>query len=132
MAEVIKLEHYLVGAGHFAVGFIIGYVWMRYLISRHAAKLNIQLYGPFLPMIVGIWAALPYPFFMAHAELPNWLHLFVFFPFFHTDELFIILLGRPAFVAVVCGLLYVTILYHYIGLAKHTRKYGWDEEASDA
>lgn len=132
MAEVMELDRYLVGAGHFAVGFIIGYVWMRSLLNKHANKLNVQLYAPFLPMVVGIWAALPYPFYMAQPDLPIWLHLFVFFPFFHTDELFIILLGRPAFVAIVCGLLYITILYRYIRLAKHTRKYGWAQEAEDA
>ena len=99
--------------------------------AKHPDKLNVQLYAPFLPMVIGIWAALPYPFFMAQPELPIWLHLFVFFPFFHTDELFIILLGRPSFVAVVCGILYITILYRYIRLAKFTRKHGWSNTNSD-
>ncbi len=128
MAEIVEIERYLVGAGHFGVGFVLGFVWMHQLFAKYRPNLNVQLYAPFLPMIVGIWAAIPYPFFMAQAELPIWLHLFVFFPFLHTDELFIILLGRPAFVALLCGALYITILYHYIKLAKSTRRYGWQAD----
>ena len=123
------MDNYLIGAGHFAIGFIAGYIWMYYLFNTYPDKLRVQLYAPFLPMIMGIWAAIPYPFFIGAEQLPSWLYLFAFYPFFHHDELFIILLGRPAFVAVVCGILYLFILRRYIRLAKHTRRYGWLENS---
>ena len=121
------MQNYLIGAGHFAIGFIAGYILMHYLFNQYPEKLRVQLYAPFIPMVMGIWAAIPYPFYIGVEQLPIWLHLFVFYPFFHHDELFIILLGRPAFVAVVCGVLYLFILLRYIRLAKHTRRYGWSE-----
>ena len=119
------MQNYLIGAGHFAIGFIAGYILMHYLFNQYPEKLRVQLYAPFIPMVMGIWAAIPYPFYIGVEQLPIWLHLFVFYPFFHHDELFIILLGRPAFVAMACGVLYLFILRRYIKLAKHTRKYGW-------
>ncbi len=119
----------LIVAGHFAVGFIFGYIGMNYLFKAYPDKLNVQLYAPFLPFILGLWAAIPHPFVSGSQDLPAWLHLFVFYPFIHHDELFIILLGRSAFVAVLCGTLYIFIIYRYIKLAKITRKYGWSDRA---
>lgn len=127
---VMELEYqsYLVGSGHFAFGFILGYIWMLYLVQIKPDSLRTRLYSPYLPIVLGIWAALTYFFYQDATHLPYWLNIFVIYPLIHHDELFIILLGRPNWVVLICGILYTSVLWRYIRLAKHVRKYGWSGE----
>lgn len=118
-------QPYLVGSGHFAFGFIIGYVWMKVQQTARQESLNAQLYLPFVPICAGIWAAMPYIFFPSSVELPFWLNIFFLYQWAHHDQLLIILLGRPNWVVLICGGLYVLILLRYIRLCHYCRRHGW-------
>ena len=114
-----NIQQHLSGSGHFAFGFLVGYLLLLIFRKKYHDSLNIHLYLPFLPLVFGVWAALPYIWAPSTTNLPTWLNIFFFYPMIHLNEYLITYLGRPAFVALVCGSLYGLILLHYIRLAKY-------------
>ena len=118
---------YLVGSGHFAFGFIIGFVMMLLGFRLKNNSLNAQLYLPFFPFILGILAALPYLVLESETATPGWSNLFLGYAWLHTQEWAIKFLGRPNWVALICGSLYGLILLRYIWLAKKVRREGWPQ-----
>jgi hypothetical protein len=98
------------------------------MINDYPNRLKVQLYTPYLPFLTGLWAVIPYPYFIGMDELPVWLNIFLLYPVVHFDALAILLLGRPAFAALACGVVYSFILYRYVKLAKQTREFGWSED----
>lgn len=118
------MEIYLKGSGHFAFAFLVGFLVM--LVMQFSAKKNlkVQIYSPFIPFILGVWASLPY-FLFGKAYTAPWLNVFFFYDLIHTNEILAKVFARTAFVALFCGTLYTYIIFKYIALVKHCRKYGW-------
>jgi hypothetical protein len=117
----------LTGVGHFGFGYVLGYIMMHIVLKIYGNQINTQLYAPFLPILAGVWAALPYLWDSNQDIYPLYLNIFLFYPLIHNNEWLAILFARPAFVAIVCGLLYGLIVLRYIRLVKYCRNYGWQE-----
>ncbi len=122
---------YLKGSGHFAVGFAVGFIIMLIVQLKYKHSLNVQMYAPFLPFILGIWSMLPY-FFLSPHYSASWLNIFVFYDLVHSNEYLAVLFGRIVYVAGFCGMLYSVIVIRYIRLVKHCRRYGWHNGAKHA
>lgn len=118
------MEIYLKGSGHFAFAFFIGFLVMLAMQFSAKKSLKIQVYSPFIPFILGVWAALPYFVFGKTFSAP-WLNIFFFYDLIHFNEILAKVFGRTAVVALFCGGLYTYIVLKYISLVKHCRKYGW-------
>ena len=120
------MSDYLTGAGHFGVGFVAGVAIFVFLLAALKKVLWIRLYGAFIPFVLGGIAAMPYFFIdKLSCDQPLWIHAFFFYPFFHCQSLFVMHFGNIHVVVVVCGLLYVCLLWYYIRLVKYVRRYGW-------
>ena len=120
------MSDYLTGAGHFGVGFVIGFAIFLLLLIAFRKALWARLYGPFIPFMLGGLAALPY--FFTHqlmCDYSSWVQVFFFYPFFHCQPLLVKFFSNLYIVVLVCGLLYVLIVWHYIRLVKYVRRYGW-------
>lgn len=125
------LKQYLLGSGHFAIGFCLGFIVMLFLNKYYHTKIKIQIYAPFIPFILGIWSALPY-LFISNAEIPNsWLNIFTLYTYVHQNELFIRLFGKLHLIALICGSMYLYILLRYISLIKYCRRYGWQNDKKE-
>jgi hypothetical protein len=98
---------------------------MVILMKIYKRRLNVQLYAPFLPFIIGLYSALPY-FFLSEEKINTWINLFLLYEIIHTNNVVITLFGRLSFVAIICGAMYLYILLRYIELVKHCRRYGWN------
>ena len=123
------LSDYLTGAGHFGVGFVAGFFIFLLFLGVSRKVLWVRLYGPFIPFLLGGVAAVPYFFtYKLTCDQPLWGHFFFFYPFFHCQPLFVKFFGNIHVVVVVCGLLYVVILWRYIVLVKYIRRYGWSNQ----
>jgi len=122
----------LVGSGHFAIGFVLGFMIMFVLIKARSENIKIQLYSPFLPIIFGLWAALPYFWLDSAQQLSAWLNLFILYPVFHHNEMVVAIFGKLNLVALICGVLYSYIIIRYIRLVKYCRTYGWKEGVENA
>jgi len=120
------MEEVLVGSGHFGVGFTLGFIIWRIAGRQYKNSLKVQLYAPFIPFILGLYAAIPY-FFLNNQDNSTWWNIFLFYNFIHQDSFFITIYGRIHWVALICGILYCSILYHYIELVKYCRRYGWNK-----
>jgi len=125
-------QPFLVGSGHFGIGFVLGYILMFMLLKTKSTHLKVQLFAPFIPFILGFWAAIPYLWTDSSIILSSWLHIFLLYPFFHHNELFILLFGKLNLVALICATLYGIIILRYIRLVKYCRAYGWPEGSADA
>jgi len=122
----MTLVTYLVGSGHFAFGFTIGFLLMLILNRHYSKNIQVQIYSPFLPFIIGIYAALPYLFINSiETGGDSWNNIFVFYNVVHHHDLMIKIFGRLNLVAVICGSMYLYILFRYIALVKYCRRYGW-------
>ncbi len=119
------MVNFLVGSGHFSVGFIIGFLIMLVVLNKNSTHLNTQLYFPFFPFILGIWSSLPYLFLSDTTTNPGWFNIFLFFNLIHQNELIIKIFGKLNFVVIICGSIYTYILFHYIVLVKYCRRNGW-------
>ncbi len=119
------MTNYLVGSGHFSVGFTIGFLIMLVVQYKNSTHLNTQLYFSFFPFILGIWSTLPYLFLSDTVSNPDWFNIFLFFNLIHHNELIITIFGKLNFVVIICGSIYVYILFRYIALVKYCRRYGW-------
>ena len=124
------MNSYLVGSGHFTVGFSIGFLVMFFVNKKYHDSLNVQMYSSFIPFVVGIWAALPYLFIGKLAADSStldlaWLNIFIFFDLIHHNELVITIFGRLHLVVIICGTMYGYILLRYIRLVKYCQAYGW-------
>jgi len=121
-------QSYLIGASHFAFGFIFGAVVMACLVKIKKTSLSVQLYAPFLPFLLGSIAALPYVFLeQADCAVPVFYNVFFFYSALHCSHLAILVLGGLHTVTIFCGLIYCFILLRYIFLVKHIRRYGWNK-----
>jgi len=118
------VNDYLTGAGHFGIGFTLGFLIMLLLYKVKKHNLKVQLYAAFIPFITGFIASLPYLFLDAESSF-LWLNLFLFYDFLHFNEVAISLFGSLHLVTFICGLMYLYILMRYIALVKHCRRYGW-------
>jgi hypothetical protein len=120
------LSDYLTGAGHFGVGFVVGFSVFVLTLAVFKKALWVRLYGPFIPFLLGGLAVVPYFFtYQFECNQSFWLHAFFFYPFLHCEPLLVRLFGNIHVVVVVCGLLYVFILWHYIRLVKFVRRRDW-------
>lgn len=118
------MNDYLTGAGHFGIGFSLGFLIMILLYKVKKNNLAVQLYAAFIPFIIGFIASLPYLFLDVKSSEP-WLNFFLFYDFLHFNELAITFFGRLHLVTLLCGLMYLYILIRYIALVKHCRRFGW-------
>ena len=121
------MNNYLVGSGHFAVGFTLGFIIMLIVQQKDRTNLNVQLYFPLLPFALGIWASLPYLFLSDTNSNTTWFNIFILFDLIHHNEMVIRIFGRLNFIVVICGLMYTYILLRYIRLVKYCRRYGWSK-----
>jgi len=118
------VSNYLTGAGHFGIGFTLGFLIMILLYKVKKHNLAVQLHAAFVPFITGFIASLPYLFLEVRSSDP-WLNFFLFYDLLHFNELAINLFGSLHLVTLLCGLMYLYILIRYIALVKHCRRYGW-------
>jgi hypothetical protein len=123
---------YLTGSGHFAIGFSLGFLLMIHLTKRYDQKINVQLYAPFIPFILGIFVSFPYLFLSSNNMDTAWLNIFIFFNFLHHNDIAIMIFGRLYLVTIICGSMYVYILLRYIALIKYCRRYKWNEGSNNA
>ena len=121
------MKEYLVGSGHFAIGFCLGFIMMYGLNKKYKTFLKVQMYSSFIPFIVGVWAALPYLFVDEKLSKAAILNLFVFYDYLHQHTVAIALFGRLHLVVLICGSMYLYILLRSIRLVKYCRRYGWTE-----
>jgi len=121
------LVSYLAGSGHFAFGFSLGFFIMLAANIIYNKSINVQMYSPFLPFIIGMWAAIPYLFSYTRELDSFWTNIFIFYNFIHHNKLLITIFGKLYLVALICGLMYCYILVKYISLVKYCRRYGWNK-----
>jgi hypothetical protein len=121
------LVTYLVGSGHFAFGFSLGFLIMLATNKIYHKSINVQMYSPFLPFIIGIWAAIPYLFIYTRELDSFWINIFILYSFIHHNEMLITIFGRLYLVTLICGLMYIYMLIRYISLVKYCRRYGWNK-----
>lgn len=117
----------LTGAGHFGFGFSVGFILMLVLQAYKKHSLNVQIYAPFAPIFIGLFAALPY-FWLGGAEqcdLAVSYNIFLLYGKVHCSNFMHIIFGGLNKVAIITGLMYVYIIIRYIALVKHCRRYGW-------
>jgi len=115
------------GSTHFMLGFVLGYALFRLLLVVRPEHDKFAVYAPFMPFIVGIWFAVPYVFELGGmGELQQHIglltNLFGAYGWLHHNSFVANHLTGLNKVAVVCGLIYVLIIFHYIGLIKTLRK----------
>jgi hypothetical protein len=132
MLEYQIMDNYLVGSGHFAIGFLIGFVIMLLLQVSYSRNIYVQMYTPFIPFLAGLWSSIPYFFISEHEISIPWLNVFFLFNYFHYNELVIKIFGRISTVALVCGSMYIYIILRYIALVKYSRRYGWKKGRNNA
>lgn len=117
---------YLTGAGHFGVGFLFGTMIALILMVLFRKRLSVQLYSPFIPFLLGVWAAIPYTLhYSKTCDFSVIYYLFVFYPMVHCHSGIAAVLSNLYLVALICGFIYVFFLWRYIGLAKKVRRRGW-------
>ncbi len=126
------MNNILVGSGHFAIGFVVGFIIMLLLQVKYSRNIYVQMYTPFIPFITGLWAAIPYLFISEYNGGEYWLNIFFLFNYFHYNELSIKVFGSLNFVAMICGSMYIYILLRYIALVKYCRRYGWYKSNQNA
>lgn len=117
---------YVGGAGHFAWGFVIGaFVFLGAKFAR-PASLNVQVYGPFFPFALGVCSALPYIWLESDdCSIGGAYNLFGLYGLIHCKPLLVAALGRLNLVTLICGSVYVLLVWHYIVLVKRVRRSGW-------
>jgi len=122
-------EHvYLTGASHFAFGFIFGAVIMAVFFKVKRGSLWVQLYMPFFPFLLGLFAALLYAFLEpASCVVPAYYNVFFLYSALHCNYLADVALGSLHLVTILCGLIYCLILLRYIFLIKYIRRHGWNK-----
>jgi len=115
------------GSTHFMIGFLLGYVLFLSLLFAYSGHHKIAIYAPLIPFFVGIWFAMPYVFELGGmGELQNYIgqgvNLFGAYGWLHHNSFVANHLAGLNKVAVVCGLIYMLIILHYIRLIKVLRR----------
>lgn len=115
----------LKGIGHFSIGFMLGYA-LFLLLKGRKATLDVSLYGPFLPFLLGLLAAIPYLLQVSGvidattASSPVF-NVFVLYGVLEQIELLGNVLGNFYVPLAINISLYLLILRHYIHLVRAVR-----------
>ncbi|WP_372770752.1 hypothetical protein [Pseudoalteromonas sp.] len=117
------MELYLKGSGHFAFGYFFGFLFFIILRKKYNRLLNVQLYSPFLPFVLGCWGVIPYLLFNSSNVAP-WMNIFMLYEVIHFNEFLSKIFNRIAYVAIVCAIMFAFIVLHYISLVKYCRRNG--------
>jgi hypothetical protein len=116
----------LTGAGLFGFGFLVGTILWLLLLLVQKRRLVVWLYAPFLPFLIGGVAALPYTFVdRMTCDLPVIINVFVGYSLVHCNHFMIGFLGNLYLVILVCGVMYIAIIFYYISLVRRVRQNGW-------
>ena len=115
------------GSTHFMIGFVLGYALFWLLLLAGSGHDKTAVYAPLIPFVVGMWFAVPYVFELGGmGELQNYIgeavNLFGAYGWLHHSTFVANYLTGLNKVAMVCGLIYVLIILHYIRLIKALRK----------
>ncbi|PCH54276.1 MAG: hypothetical protein COC22_00540 [Flavobacteriaceae bacterium] len=115
------------GSTHFMFGFVLGYALFRLLLVACPRHDKLAIYAPFIPFIVGMWFAVPYVFELGGmGGLQQYIglltNLFGAYDWLHHNSFVANYLTGLNKVAVVCGLIYLLIVLHYIQLIKSLRR----------
>jgi hypothetical protein len=117
----------LKGVGHFSFWFVLGYFLFVLIKIRLKNKASINLYGPFIPFILGITATLPYLMavlgLVEHKELADDLYnIFLLYPMLNNLNFIVVIFSNFYFAIIFASIIYMQLLLHYIKLVKNTRK----------
>ena len=113
----------LKGSGHFAVGFLVGYLLFLLMIPfvRYSKA---ALYIPLIPFVLGGIAAFPYLFSLAGIFVSSIVEsdLFFFYESLNRNREIIAIFNDLNRVVLGVALLYAGIIYYYIRLIKRFRR----------
>jgi len=114
------------GSTHFMVGFVVGFVLMKLLLIAFRGNYKVAVYGPLIPFGTGLFFSAPYLFELWEGcELQNHIgqavNLFGAYGWLHHNPFVATYLASLNVVAVVCGVIYLLIVRHYIHLIRALR-----------
>ena len=117
----------LKGVGHFAFWFMAGYFVFRVVLLMTRNNLKIKLFGPFIPFVLAIIAAVPYLLVtlgvVSHAQIMSGpYNLFLFYGLLNHISPVVWLFSNFHIAVVLTGIVYLVLLLHYIRLVKVTRR----------
>jgi len=109
------------------IGFVIGYLVFRLLLFIRSENQKVTVYAPLIPFGIGGFFSLPYLVELGGmGELQDYIgqavNLFGAYGWLHHNDFAITYLTSLNIVAVVCGVLYLLIVRHYIALIKSLRR----------
>ena len=115
--EVLK------GSGHFAVGFLIGYLVFWIVLRIKPGNWNLKIWGPFLPHAFGTIAAFPYSLeligYLSFTEDSSWgWNLFLFYKVLHGHRFFIAIFNSFLISMATIAFIYLRLVLYYINLIK--------------
>ncbi len=115
------------GSTHFMIGFVLGYALFWLFLLARLGHDKTAIYAPLTPFFMGIWFAMPYVFELGGmGELQHYIgeavNLFGAYGWLHHSSFVANYLTGLNKVAMLCGLIYVLIILHYIRLIKALRK----------
>jgi uncharacterized membrane protein YciS (DUF1049 family) len=125
---VVMIEVQVVqGSTHFMIGFLLGYVLFLSLLVAYSEHYKIAIYAPLIPFFAGAWFAMPYVFELGGmGELQNYIgeavNLFGAYGWLHHSSFVADYLAGLNKATVLCGLVYLLIILHYIRLIKALRR----------
>ena len=120
MVEAVET---LKGSGHFAVGFMVGYLLFLSMIPFVRSS-KTALYIPLIPFVIGFIAVFPYLLALAGIFATPIVQsdLFFFYDSLNRNQEVIAIFNDLNRVALGVALLYVGIIYYYIRMIKRLRR----------
>jgi len=114
------------GSTHFMIGYVFGFLLFALSRAMLPRDYKVAAYGPLAPFGVGLFFSAPYLFELGGAgELQNYIgkavNLFGAYGWLHQNAFAVHYLASLNVVAVVCGVLYLIIVRHYIKLIRRLR-----------
>jgi len=114
------------GSTHFMIGFVIGFLLMKPLLIVRTGHHKVAVYGPLVPFGTGLFFSFPYLFELwGKGELQDYIgsavNLFGAYGWLHHNPFVATYLASLNVVAVVCGVIYLLIVRHYIHLIRALR-----------
>lgn len=126
--DLAYVEHQiqLKGVGQFSIWFIVGYILFLSLRMLNRFREVIDLYGPFIPYLLGAYAAVPYALYVfgvidSQKALSGLFNLFLFYGILNDIPVIVSIFSQFHLVVFVDAVIYLFLIIHYIQLVHKVR-----------
>lgn len=117
----------LKGIGHFTIWFLLGFMIFRIVLKMRKESLAVNLYGPFIPFVLGVAASMPYLLatlgIVSDQQIAtqSGYNAFLFYVALNDLSLVVRIFSNFHIAVAADGIAYLSLLLHYIRLVRKIR-----------